>query len=407
MKATKESCSFMKKLQLAVFNTQPPLYLGGVERRIIEMSKRLKSEVDTTVYSGTKAGLHKPTRIDGLAVVPCFSTDAVFPLDNWTFNKTLARNATAIQADIYEAHTASGYGLISAFMKQGLRKPFVQTIHGVLADEYVQAYLRGGLSFRSRLANLFMWQLARREAQSAKNATLIVTITKYSQAKIRQFYDVDQAKIRIVPNGVDTEKFTPSGDCESIRQRIGVGNRPCVLFVGSIIPRKGVGYLVEAAKQVIKEDRETLFVVVGNGPLRNRMMYDVKAANLTNNFEFIIGVSEQDLPALYRSADVFVLPSIQEGQGIVLLEAQSSSKPVVAFNVGGVREAVRHGETGLLMNPNIDKLAEAILRLLSDEPLRVRMGAQGRDFVQKEFSWDACARKLLQVYREAMELASG
>ncbi len=371
------------------------------------MSKRLQSGVSTTVYSGTKAGLHKPTIIDGLTVVPCFSTDAVFPLDNWTFNQTLARNANAFQADIYEAHTASGYGLIGAFMKRGLKVPFVQTIHGVLADEYAQAYLRGGLSFQSKLANLLMWQLARKEEQSAKNATLVVTITKYSQAKIKQFYDVDQTKIRIVPNGVDTERFTPSGDCESVSRRIGAGNRPCVLFVGSLIPRKGVGYLVEAAKQVIKENRKTLFIIVGNGPLRNRLLYDVKASNLTNNFEFIAGVSEQDLPALYRSVDLFVLPSIQEGQGIVLLEAQSSSKPVIAFNVGGVSETVRHGETGLLMDPNSDKLAEAILRLLSDEPLRLRMGAQGREFVQKEFSWDACARKLLLVYREAMELASG
>ena len=205
----------MKKLRLAVFNTQPPLYLGGVERRILETAKRLQDEVDTTVYSGTKAGLRKTTALNGVTLVPCFSTDAIFPVDNWTFNQTLARNADAIKADVYESHTASGYGLLKAFRKRGVNVPFVQTVHGVLADEYAQAVLRGGTSLRSRLANMFMWQLAKHEEESAKNATLVVTVSNYSRRKILQFYNVDPAKIRIMPNGVDTERFKPNGDCES------------------------------------------------------------------------------------------------------------------------------------------------------------------------------------------------
>jgi len=73
----------MKKLNLAIFNTQPPhLYFGGVERRIVETTKRLKTEVNTTVYSGTKAGFRKPTSIGGINLVPTFSTDTLFPLDN-------------------------------------------------------------------------------------------------------------------------------------------------------------------------------------------------------------------------------------------------------------------------------------------------------------------------------------
>ena len=79
----------MEKLSLAVFNTQPPhLYFGGVERRIVETAKRLLSEVDTRVYCGTKAGFKKTGSVNGITFVPCFSTDALFPLDNWFFNKT-------------------------------------------------------------------------------------------------------------------------------------------------------------------------------------------------------------------------------------------------------------------------------------------------------------------------------
>jgi len=405
LKAKGSSLS-MKKLRLAVLNTQPPLFLGGVERRILETSKRLQSEVSITMYSGTKAGLRKTTRLNGLTVVPCFSTDSIFPLDNWTFNQTLARNADAIKADVYEAHTASGYGLLKAFRKHVAKVPFVQTVHGVLADEYAQAYLRGGMSLRARLANFFMGELAKREGEAARNATLVVTIGKYSRRKIQQFYNVDPAKIRIVPNGVDTQRFQPTGDCRKVRQRIRARDRQIVLFVGRLIPRKGLGYLVEAAKLIAKERRETLFVIVGNGPIRNRLVSDVENAGLKGNFVFLGDVNDEELPKLYRCCDVFVLPSIQEGQGIALLEAQASAKPVMAFNVSGVTEALRDGETGLLVKPaDSGELAEALLRLLSDKSLREKMGASGREFVSRELSWDVTARKMLSVYREAIQIA--
>jgi phosphatidylinositol alpha-1,6-mannosyltransferase len=108
------------------------------------------------------------------------------------------------------------------------------------------------------------------------------------------------------------------------------------------------------------------------------------------------------LPALYNCADVFALPSIQEGQGIALLEAQATAKPVVAFDVGGVSEAMVDKETGLLVKPDSRKLADAILKLLSSWSLREKMGVKGREFVSNNFSWDICAQKMLQVYREAL-----
>jgi glycosyltransferase involved in cell wall biosynthesis len=150
----------MSKLRLAIVNTQSPLYLGGVERRILEVAKRLKSKVETTVYSGTKGALQTPTLIDGARLIPLWSTNRVFPLDNWTFNQTLARNAAKIKADVYEAHTASGYGLLRALRKKGVNLPFVETVHGVLADEYAQGQHTGSLTFRGRFANFFMKQLA-------------------------------------------------------------------------------------------------------------------------------------------------------------------------------------------------------------------------------------------------------
>jgi glycosyltransferase involved in cell wall biosynthesis len=392
----------MKKLNLAVFNTQPPhLYFGGVERRIVETAKRLRSEIDTTVYSGTKAGFRKPASVDGVNFVPCFSTDTLFPVDNWFFNRSLAGAVDSIKADVYEAHTVSGYGFLKALRERGIKKPFIQTVHGVLADEYVQSFQRGSLSLRAKLANLIMWRLSKIEEESAKNATLITTVSKYSSEKMLQFYGVDKTKIRVVPNGVDTERFKPSGGCETIKHQIGIDDKLCVLFVGRLIPRKGLPFLIEAAKHIVKEFSQTMFVVVGDGPLKNNLRAHLEKMNLTGNFVFLGDVNEKVLPALYNCADVFVLPSIQEGQGIALLEAQATAKPVVAFNVGGVREAVLDKETGFLMKPDSRLLAEAVMKLLASHSLREKMGSSGREFVSGKFSSDVCAQRMLKVYREA------
>jgi glycosyltransferase involved in cell wall biosynthesis len=393
----------MKKLNLVIFNTQPPhLYFGGVERRIVETTKRLKTEINTTVYSGTKAGFRKPTSIGGINLIPSFSTDTLFPLDNWFFNRTIAEAVDTIKANVYEAHTVSGYGFLNALRKRGNREPFIQTVHGVLADEYMQSFHGGPSTFRSKLANLILWRLSKLEEKSAKNATLTVTVSNYSSEKIIQFYDVDKSKIRVVPNGVDIERFKPSETNQKIKRQIGLDNKLCVLFVGRLIPRKGLPILVEAAKHVVEENSQTMFVIIGNGPLKNSLKAQLQKMKLTRHFNFLGDVHESILPAIYNCADVFTLPSTQEGQGIALLEAQATSKPVVAFNVSGVREAVLNRETGLLVKPSSLELAEAIIKLLADCSLRKKMGSKGREFVSKSFSWDICAQKMLKVYREAV-----
>ncbi len=397
----------MTKISLGVFNTQPPhLYFGGVERRIIETARRLLDDIDTTVYSGTKAGFKKPTSVKGVKIFPCFSTDALFPVDNWFFNRTLSNTIERIDADIYEAHTVSGYGFLKTLRKKHIKKPVIHTIHGVLADEYAQSLRGSSTTLRSRFANLMMKQMATTEKETAENADLIVTVSKYSSKKAVEFYDIDYAKIRIAPNGVDTRKFKPMGDLKNVRRQIGINNRLCVLFVGRLIPRKGLSYLIEAAKHVVKEIDNTVFLIVGSGPLRKYLVNYVDKMDLSEEFIFLGDVSEDALPVIYNCADVFALPSIQEGQGIALLEAQATAKPVVAFRVGGVPEALVERQSGLLTKPDSYEFSQSLLRLLLNSSVREEMGYKGREFVVKNFSWDLCAQKMLRVYREAMSLVT-
>ncbi len=394
----------MGKLRLAVFNTQPPhLYFGGVERRIMETTKRLQSQAEITIYSGTKAGFKTPTTINGAKLSPCYSTDIIFPLDNWFFNRSLIKKASTLDAEIFEDHAVSGYGFPKKLRQINIKKPFIHTVHGVLADEYEQAKKNSIQSVRDQIANSFMQRLAKLEEQTAKNATLIVTISNYSLEKMQKHYGIDTNKIRIVPNGVDTEKFKPTNDLTSAKHQFSLGDEPCVLFVGSLIPRKGLPLLINAAKKIVKQQANTKFLIVGDGPLKNFLIDSLKCANLLGNFVFLNKLSEDSLVALYNSVDAFALPSIQEGQGIVLLEAQACGKPVVAFDIGGVNEAVKNGETGLLVElGNTEAFAEALLKLLTDRALKNEMGRAGRKFIMENYTWDLCAQRMLKIYKEAL-----
>ena len=391
----------MSKINLAVFNTQPPhLYYGGVERRIIETAKRLTQQINTTVYSGTKSGFKKPTSINKVNFVPVFSTDKLYPIDNWFFNNTISGSAKKINADIYEAHTVSGYKLLKTLKKQKKKEPFIQTIHGVLADEYIKATQRGSPTIQTKLANIVMWKLSKLEKQAAEKADIIITISKYTQNKIIQLYEIEKEKIRIVPNGVDIQKFKPRKNLTRIKRQIGINNRQCVLFVGWLIPRKGLSFLVQAAKHIIKEKEQTAFVIVGDGPQKNQLISYLEKNRIRKNFIFLGDIKDETLPLIYNCAEVFVFPSVQEGQGIALLEAQAVSKPVITFNTGGVRETILNQKTGLLVEPNSKELANAIIKLLKNEEMRNKMGKKGREFVSKNFSWEKSAKKLLETYKE-------
>ncbi|MGW8289398.1 MAG: glycosyltransferase family 4 protein, partial [Candidatus Bathyarchaeia archaeon] len=259
-------------------------------------------------------------------------------------------------------------------------------------------------SLRMKLSNVFMGRLAKIEKDAAKEADLIVTVSQYSLQKLIQLYEVDEAKIRVVPNGVDTQKFKPTEDCSGIKDVVGGDSEHVVLFVGNLIPRKGLHYLIEAAKHVTEEIDETKFVVVGDGPLKSHLIEYSKEQGVADNFVFLGSVPDDWLLRLYSCADVFASPSIQEGQGITLLEAQATGKPVVAFNVTAIKEVVKNKETGLLVEPDSHELADALLALLSNQSLREKLGRSGREFVTKTYSWDICAQKMGQVYSEATEI---
>ena len=152
-----------------------------------------------------------------------------------------------------------------------------------------------------------------------------------------------------MPNGVDPERFKPTEGDSALKDNLGLRDKHVILFVGRLIPRKGLHFLINAAKPVLKERNDAMFVIVGDGPLKSSLDSHLRSLGISKNFLLLGDVKEHLLPSLYNCADIFVFPSVQEGQGIALLEAQASAKPIVAFNVGGVKEAVRQSVSALLV----------------------------------------------------------
>ena len=211
-------------------------------------------------------------------------------------------------------------------------------------------------------------------------------------------------QLKVIPNGVTVSDFTVrEAEVERVRTKYGLDRRLTVLFAGTVTPRKGVEYLLRAAEFLQNDD--VLFLVVGNMNLDSDYAERMRAYAQERNLEakFTGFVPYEDLKALYVACDVFVLPSLEEGFGVVLTEALAAGKPVVGTNVGGIPTQVRDGWNGYLVEPaNAQQLAEKLRFLLDHPEARERMGRNSRKLAEEEFEWQKIADRYLKVYEERL-----
>jgi glycosyltransferase involved in cell wall biosynthesis len=204
-----------------------------------------------------------------------------------------------------------------------------------------------------------------------------------------------------VPKGVDVEAFRPDGP--NRRDALGLGGKRVALVVSRLVPIKNVALAVDALGIAARDRADLRLIVVGDGPLRGALEARVAALGLTAHVKFAGRVPYEDVAPWYRSADLFVLPSEFDNSPNVALEAMASGLPVVATDVGGLRQYVRHGVNGELV-PAGDSaaLARSIVRYLDDPGLSARVGQRNRDDVVAGFSWTQSARVLRAVYERVI-----
>jgi len=227
----------------------------------------------------------------------------------------------------------------------------------------------------------------------------VVAISSYTA---REIAELSAVQPRIIPYTIG---FAGT-DAEVIRAA--PRDRFVVLFVGRLVERKGVRYLIDAVQRLAPE-RHARLVIIGDGPERERLEEQVRRDGLGDRVQVRGRVSDRALRQAYAEASVFALPAIvdtrgdTEGLGVVLLEAMSYRVPVVASDLGGITDIVTDGETGLLVPPgDAASLAAAFERLAVDAPLVQRLGDAGRRLVQERFSWPAILAQWQTCYAAAL-----
>lgn len=293
--------------------------------------------------------------------------------------RRLAAIARDRGVDLLHAHTAHAHTLALAARRR-LRLPLVVSRR---------------VDFPPRRGWFSRWKYRR-------GADHYIAITE-AVARVLERAGVERRRISVVPSGVDLDRLA-GADGSAVRRDLGaLGDRFLVGAVGHLAWHKGFEILVEAARR--SDPDRFLWVVVGEGEERADLERRAARAGVASRFR-LLGF-RKDVPDLLAAFDVLAAPSHMEGLNTSILDAMALGRPVVASRVGGIPEAVVHGETGLLVPPgDPDALARAVRRLADDPALARRLGEAARRRVREKFSADAMVEGTLEVYRSVLERRS-
>jgi alpha-maltose-1-phosphate synthase len=257
------------------------------------------------------------------------------------------------------------------------------------------------------------------ERTAYQNADGVVAVSESMRHDVQALYGVPASRIRVIHNGIDLAQYRPTRDPALVRA-LGIDpDLPFVLFVGRITRQKGIIHLVNAIRHFHDGVQVVLCAGAPDTPEIAREMEEAVQRARSHSAAPIVWIPEmlprEQVITLYTHAEIFVCPSVYEPFGIINLEAMACGTPVVASAVGGIPEVVEHGETGLLVTPEVGSAAEveprhpeqfsrdlaaAVNVLLDDPDLRAKMALAARARVEAKFSWTSIARQTLDFYQE-------
>ncbi|WP_440557254.1 glycosyltransferase family 4 protein [Streptomyces sp. SCPE 10] len=243
-------------------------------------------------------------------------------------------------------------------------------------------------------------QLLRRIGDATDTITYL---GEYTRSRIATALTPEAAGRMVrLPPGVDEKTFHPDSGGDEVRARLGLTDRPVVVCVSRLVPRKGQDTLIRALPRILAAEPDTVLLIVGGGPYEQDLRRLARETGVAASVRFTGAVPWSELPAHYGAGDVFAMPCRTrrggldvEGLGIVYLEASATGLPVVAGDSGGAPDAVLDGETGWVVRGGApQEAADRITALLQDAGLRRRMGERGRRWVEEKWRWDLLAERL-------------
>jgi len=382
----------MKVLQIAPGYTDiPPRYGGAVEKHIIGLSDALMHlGVDVTIV----ARRSKRKRDDIIYLDPVTGDGSILHkvINSTIYSINLKHLVQANKFDIIHIHGGIA-GLLQSITLSKTRNKLILTVH----NTHVLSYN----SLNRALSVLI-------ETISATYADVIIAVSR----AIKEILEsrLKNKKVIYIPNGVYIKETKITKN--EARQRLGLNADKIILFVGRFAPEKGIHVLIQALHEIIYNYGEKDIELVLIGPPSTGftekpskyfrdIMNKVKSLKLDKHIVYLGRVSDHVLEEAYIACDVFVLPSIVEAMGMVLLEAMSYGRPVVASKTGGIQDIVDHMETGILVPPgNFELLAEALIKMLSDRKFMEKIALNAKNKVKREYNWTKIAEKIYTVYKE-------
>jgi glycosyltransferase involved in cell wall biosynthesis len=213
----------------------------------------------------------------------------------------------------------------------------------------------------------------------------------------------DADKVQLIPNGVDVEKFNPNLDGSHIRKELGIEGCTVVFSLRRHEPKYGLEYLIRAASIVTGKRNDVLFVIGGDGSLRQYHEQLAVKLGVKGRIMFTGKIPQNEVPYYYAMSDIVVVPSLQEAFGLVVSEALACGKPVIGTNLGGIPDQIIDGYNGFLVRSrNPKEIAEKILWLIGDPNEARRMGINGRKFVEKKFDMKDRVNQILTLYKQIL-----
>jgi len=353
-------------------------WIGGVEKVVQQIAEGLNEKTDMTVLACVPKGKGRTDLVNGVKLIFAGSLGILFSMPiSLSFPFIFRRESR--RSDIVLFHMPFPLADLSCLLFKPKAKILVWW-HSDIIKQKAFMFLYGPIM------KMFL-----RKAEKI----VVATEKHISSSKYLSEY---KSKCVEIPFGVDLKKYSMSDavrhEVEQIRKK---HNKPILLFVGRLVYYKGIEYLVRAMKDV-----DAVLLIAGEGKLRDELQAIADKSGITGKIEFLGRIDDRELLNYYHAADIFVFPSVAntEAFGLVQIEAMACGKPVISTNLPtGAGSINVHGETGLLVPVKDAKaLSSAINELLGSGELRLRMGKNARERVEKEYSLDKMLQKVLDLF---------
>jgi len=390
---------------------------GGVETYVHQLAKNFASKGHRVFVISMSKNSHTSFTADGInyIMIPIKTINVPhipkYPLQMLMFNIKAAITAAKLnqkyKLNVVHAQFCCGffYALLKPFLRDNTK--FVVTLHGTLVDEQLAHILpiflnesgRKRFKISALLKSLKIctsfFPLIIMEYISVKRAEGIIASSYDTLRKAIQYYRIKRKKATVIYSGIDSERFNIEREPNEKQQSLQPDTFN-ILYVGRADERKGLKLLIDAASIITSKHQNVRFFLVG--PDTEKYSSHLKEKNLQKFFVLTGKVSQETLTKYYLISDIFVLPSLYEGFGLVVLEAFAAGKPVIAFNIASLPELIENGKNGFLVNAfDSEKFAASIETLMKNNSLLKKMSSHAKE-TAKKFTWLSAGDKTLDFY---------